>query len=55
MLGELCAMYYDYWSRNRLNEIIILFMFGKLTPEKNLQVNKIISDLTYDFITKKID
>ena len=53
MLSELCAMDDGNWSSNRLNEMIILFKFGKLPPEKSLMGNKILAGLTCDFITKK--
>ena len=32
MLSELCTMDDGDWSSNRLNEMIILFKFGKLLP-----------------------
>ena len=53
MLSELCAMDDGDWSSNRLNEMIILFKFGKLPPEKSLKGNQILAGLTCDFITKR--
>ena len=53
MLSELCTMDDGDWSSNRLNEMIILFKFGKLPPEKSHKGNRILAGLTCDFITKK--
>ena len=53
MLNELCTMDDGDWSSNRLNEMIILFKFGKLPPEKSHKANRILAFLTCDFIAKK--
>ena len=55
MLNELCTMDDGDWSSNRLNEMIILLKFGKLTPEKSLDGNRILAGLTCDFIIEKLD
>ena len=55
MLSELCTLDDGDWSSNRLNEIIILFKFGKLPPDKSHKGNRILAGLTCDFIEKKID
>ena len=52
LLSELCTMDDGDWSSDRLNEMIILFKFGKLSPEKSLKGNQILARLTCDFITK---
>ena len=49
MLNEICTMDDGDWSSNRLNEMIILFKFGKLPPEKINKVNKILAGLTCSF------
>tara|TARA_B100000161_G_scaffold259910_1_gene226342 strand:+ start:589 stop:846 length:258 start_codon:yes stop_codon:yes gene_type:complete len=54
LLSELCAMDDGNWSSKRLNEMIILLKFGKLTPEKSLEGNRILAGLTCDFYNKKI-
>ena len=51
MLSELCTMDDGDWSSNRLNEMIILFKFGKLPPEKSNKGNRILAGLICDFIT----
>ena len=53
MLSALCTMDDGDWSSNRLNEMIILFKFGKLPLEKSHKGNQILAGLTCDFITKK--
>ena len=53
MLSELCTMDDGDWSSNRLNEMIILFKFGKLPLEKGHKGNRILAGLTCDFIAKK--
>ena len=53
ILSELCTMDNGDWSSNRLNEMIILFKFGKLSLEKSHKGNRILAGLTCDFITKK--
>ena len=53
MLSELCTMDDGDWSSNRLNEMIILFKFGKLPLYKSNEGNRILASLTCDFITKK--
>ena len=53
MLSEICSIDYGDWSRKRLNEMIILFKFGELPPEKSNKVNRILAGLTSDFIAKK--
>ena len=53
MLSELCTMDDGDWSSNRLNEMIILFKFGKLPLDKSHEGNRILASLTCDFITKK--
>ena len=53
MLSELCTMDDGDWSSNRLNEMIILFKFGKLPPEKSHKGNRILAGLICDFIAKK--
>ena len=53
LLSELCTMDDGDWSSNRLNEMIILFKFGKLPPEKSHKGNRILAGLTCDFIAKK--
>ena len=53
MLIELCTMDDGVWSSNRLNEMIILFKFGKLPPEKSHKANRMLAGLTCDFIAKK--
>ena len=49
MLSELCTMDDGDWSSNRLNEMIILFKFGKLPPEKSNKGNQILAGLTCSF------
>ena len=49
MLSELCTMDDGDWSSNRLNEMIILFKFGKLPPEKSNEINRMLAGLTYSF------
>ena len=53
MLIELCSMDDGDWSSNRLNEMIILFKFGKLPPEKSLKGNGMLAGLTCGFIKNK--
>ena len=53
MLSELCTMNDGDWSSNRLNEMIILFKFGKLPPEKSNNGNRILAGLTCDFMIKE--
>ena len=53
MLNELCTMDDGDWSSNRLNEMIILFKFGKLPPEKSYKGNQILAVLTCSFINYK--
>ena len=53
MLLELCSIDNDDWSSNRLNEMIILFKFGKLPFENNLKDNRILASLICDFTTIK--
>ena len=53
ILSELCTMDDGDWSSNRLNEMIILFKFGKLPPEKSHKGNRILAGLTCDFRAKK--
>ena len=48
-LSELCTMGDGDWSSNRLNEMIILFKFGKLPPEKNNKGNRMLAALTCSF------
>ena len=45
MLNELCTMDDGDWSSNRLNEMIILFKFGKLPPDKSHKGNRILAGL----------
>ena len=49
MLSELCNMDDGDWSSNRLNEMIILFKFGKLPPEKSHKGNRMLAGLTCSF------
>ena len=49
MLSELCIMDDGDWSSNRLNEMIILFKFGKLPPEKSDKGNRMLAALTCSF------
>ena len=49
MLTELCTMDDGDWSSNRLNEMIILFKFGKLPPEKSNKGNRMLAALTCSF------
>ena len=49
MLSELCTMDDGDWSSNRLNEMIILFKFGKLPPEKSDKGNRMLAALTCSF------
>ena len=49
MLSELCTMDDGDWSSNRLNEMIILFKFGKLPPEKSNKGNRMLAGLTFSF------
>ena len=49
LLSELCAMDDGNWSSNRLNEMIILFKFGKLPPEKSNKGNRMLAALTCSF------
>ena len=49
MLSELCTMDDGDWSSNRLNEMIILFKFGKLPPEKSNKGNRMLAALTCSF------
>ena len=49
MLSELCTMNDGDWSSNRLNEMIILFKFGKLPPEKSKKGNRMLAALTCSF------
>ena len=49
MLSELCTMDDGDWSSNRLNEMIILFKFGKLPPEKSNKGNRMLAGLTCSF------
>ena len=49
MISELCTMYDGDRSSNRLNEMIILFKFGKLPPEKSNKSNQILAGLTCSF------
>ena len=49
MLSELCNMDDGDWSSNRLNEMIILFKFGKLPPEKSNKGNRLLASLTCSF------
>ena len=51
MLNELCTMDDGDWSSNRLNEMIILFKYGKLPPQKSHKGNRILAGLICDFIT----
>ena len=37
------------WSSNRLNDMIILFKFGKLPPEKSNKGNRMLAGLTCSF------
>ena len=53
MLLELCSIDDDDWSSNRLNEMIILFKFGKLPSENSLKDNRILASLICDFTTIK--
>ena len=53
IISELCTLDNGDWSSNRLNEMIILFKFGKLPPEKSNKGNRILAGLTCDFIAKK--
>ena len=53
ILSELCTMDDGDWSSNRLNEMIILFKFGKLPPEKNHKGNRILAGLTCNFIANR--
>ena len=50
MLSELCTMDDGDWSSNRLNEMIILFKFGKLPPENSNKGNQILAGLTLSLI-----
>ena len=50
ILGELCTMEDGNWSSNRLNEMIILFRFGELPPEKSLKGNRILAALTCAYL-----
>ena len=49
MLSELCTLDDGDWSSNRLNEMIILFKFGKLPPEKSNKGNRMLAALTCSF------
>ena len=49
MLSELCTMDDGDWSSNRLNEMIILFKFGKLPPENSHKGNRMLAGLTCSF------
>ena len=49
ILSELCNMDDGNWSSNRLNEMIILFKFGKLPPEKSNKGNRMLAGLTCSF------
>jgi len=49
MLSELCTMDYGDWSSNRLNEMIILFKFGELPPDKSHKGNRMLAGLTCSF------
>ena len=49
MISELCTMYDGDRSSNRLNEMIILFKFGKLPPEKSNKGKQILAGLTCSF------
>ena len=49
MLNELCTMDDGDWSSNRLNEMIILFKFGVLPPEKSHKGNRMLAGLTCIF------
>ena len=51
MLNELCTMDDGDWSSNRLNEMIILFKFRKLPPDKSHKDNRILAGLICNFIT----
>ena len=48
-------MYWGYgdWSSKRIKEMIILFKFEKLPPEKRLKVNKNFTGLTQYFLIKR--
>ena len=48
-LSELCTMDGQNYSSNRLNEMIILFKFGKLPPEKSNKGNRMLAALTCSF------
>ena len=50
MLSELCTMDDGDWSSNRLNEMIILFKFGKLPLEKGHKGNRILAALTCAYL-----
>ena len=49
MLSELCTMDDGDWSSNRLNEMIILFKFGELPPDKSHKGNRMLAGLTCSF------
>ena len=49
ILSELCTMDDGDWSSNRLNEMIILFKFGELPPEKSHKGNRMLAGLTCSF------
>ena len=49
ILSELCTMDDGDWSINRLNEMIILFKFWELPPEKSHKGNRMLAGLTSSF------
>ena len=49
IISELCTMDDGDWSINRLNEMIILFKFWELPPEKSHKGNRMLAGLTSSF------
>ena len=53
MLSELCSIGekkdYGKWENSRLNNMIILINYGKLSPDNNPKGNRILAGLTCRF------
>ena len=49
LLGELCNIDDGNWANNRLNEMIILAKYDKLTPKGTKKGNRAIAALTCEF------
>ena len=49
LLSELCNIDDGNWASNRLNEMIIMAKYEKLTPEGTKKLNRILAALICEF------